>query len=384
MTKVLVSFSTRPEHGSEGGVGWSFLKAAATLCAQEEQQLFVVCDARDELEIRARKADLVGSDQLKLIPVSVPQRLLDRYGDSRSRQTYLGWRRVAADAISELCRKQRDISVVHQVTFATGVLPSAIPKEITARKIWGPLSVPWAATHRQGQGAAFHERIGVRLARELGRKNVAGMDLVVATNEMSGHLFAKTAHEVEVEPNIVVDFAEFPVVQRDPELLTTAGLLSDLKRPWLAIQALKYPGLENYRLQVIGDGPLRGQLENYARQEGLSARVSFLGRVPHGEMLSLLAASRVLVHPSVREGASWVTGEAAAVGVPAVVFDNVGAATTVRLSDNGGAICSSVGDLAENLAAGVLEVCSRAEPGPSSRWSAERLPSLLKKWWAAA
>lgn len=381
MSRVLVSFSTRPDHGSEGGVGWAFVKAAANLCSRDGQQLFVVCDARDEREIRERQGGLIGADHLQLVPVQVPQRLLARYGNSRSRQTYLGWRRTAADAISELSRKQ-DITVVHQVTFATGVLPPAIPKNLVARKIWGPLSVPWAPTYSEGRKPAVKDRVGVRLARELARRNVLGMDLVIATNEITGQLLAKTAARVEVEPNIVVDLVDQPVTEKDSQLITIAGLLNDLKRPWLAIQALKYRGLENYRLQVIGDGPLRGQLESYVRQEGLAGRVSFLGKVPHENIPTLLAASRVLVHPSVREGASWVIGEAATVGVPAVVFGNVGAATTVRLSGNGGAICPASGDLAGNLAAGILDVCSRPEPQASTRWSAERLPALLKQWWA--
>lgn len=383
MSRVIVSFATRPDQGSEGGVGWAFLKAAANLSVKDGQRLFAVCDARDESEIRSHLTSVVGSSKLELVPVQVPRRLLTRYGNSRTRQTYLGWRGFAAQAVKDLCRAH-DITTVHQVTFATGVLPSAIPRGISARKVWGPLSVPWAAAHTQGQPAKLRDRVGVRLARELGRRNTAGMDLVVATNEMSRDLFATAAPQVDVEPNIVVDFDEVPDVQRDPYLLTMAGLLIDLKRPWLALQALKHQGLDNFRLQIIGDGPLRSSLESYVRQEGLSARVSFLGRVPHRQIPALLATSRVLVHPSVREGASWVIGEAATVGVPAVVFENVGAATTVRFSNNGGAICSAQGNLSANLAAGILEVCSRREPPPSGRWSAERLPALLEKWWSPA
>jgi len=110
-------------------------------------------------------------------------------------------------------------------------------------------------------------------------------------------------------------------------------------------------------------------------------RVSFKGRLPHREVPALMAESRALVHPSVREGASWVVGEAAAVGVPSIVFAGVGAATTVKLSNNGGAICPVIGDLATNLATGILQVCSRPEPQPSDRWSSKRLPGLMKKWW---
>lgn len=381
MDRVLVSFSTRPGQGSEGGVGWAFLRAALEVSNEQGGSLHLVCDRRDERDLRDQAATRTDMQNLVLHPVAVPDVLLYRYGESRSRQTYLGWQYKANQLISKISRSQA-IDVVHQTTFATAVLPSAIPRTSTRKKIWGPVSVPWAPQYAQGMRPKRRDEASAWLARKIATRNVQGKDLIIATNELTRDLFLKAGMEVDVEPNIVVDLPQIPEVERDEELLTLAGLLIDLKRPWLAIQALKHKSLSNYRLQIIGDGPLRGSLERYVSQEGLGRRVIFRGRVPHSEVTALMARSRALVHPSVREGSPWVVGEAAAVGVPSVVFEGVGAATTVRFSNNGGAICHARGDLAANLAEGIVKVCSRPIPEPSTRWGSDRLASLLKKWWA--
>lgn len=381
MGRVLVSFSTRPGQGSEGGVGWAFLRAALEVSREDGRPLYLVCDQRDERDLREQVASRADMQNLVLRPVAVPSALLSHYGQSRSRQTYLGWRFRANQLISEICRSE-EVDVVHQTTFATAVLPSAIPRASSVSKIWGPVSVPWAPEYAQGMNPKRRDEASAWLARKVATRNVKGKDLVVATNELTGDLFSKAGAKVDVEPNIVVDLPRLPQVERDEELLTLAGLLIDLKRPWLAIQALKHRSLSGYRLQIVGDGPLRSSLESYVSQEGLRGRVIFKGRVPHSEVTTLMAGSRALIHPSVREGSPWVVGEAAAVGVPGVVFEGVGAATTVKFSNNGGAVCLARGDLAANLAEGIVEVCSRPIPEPSNRWSSARLTELLKKWWA--
>jgi glycosyltransferase involved in cell wall biosynthesis len=104
---------------------------------------------------------------------------------------------------------------------------------------------------------------------------------------------------------------------RELRLLTPANLLPVKGHRYL-LQALA--GLEDVSLEVAGEGPLRGELEELAR--GLP--VSFLGAVPHPELLAGLEAGRwdAVVLPSVptaegdREGVPVSLIEAMAAGVP--------------------------------------------------------------------
>jgi colanic acid/amylovoran biosynthesis glycosyltransferase len=90
------------------------------------------------------------------------------------------------------------------------------------------------------------------------------------------------------------------------------------------------------RLEVIGGGPIRGELERRARGLGVSAQTSFRGPLPRREdVVAGLRAAHVFVMPSrampdgQAEGSPVVTKEAQAIGVPLVATDTGGIAETV-------------------------------------------------------
>ncbi len=78
------------------------------------------------------------------------------------------------------------------------------------------------------------------------------------------------------------------------------------------------------RLVIIGDGQLRGALEQEARSTGFGERIDFLGALPHLEVLGWMRRAAVVVIPSVRTGSGREEGlgmamlEAAASGVPVI------------------------------------------------------------------
>ena len=79
------------------------------------------------------------------------------------------------------------------------------------------------------------------------------------------------------------------------------------------------------RLHIIGDGPLKGEIEATVRELGLEDRTSFLGLLTHPEYLKHLLGCHVLLHPSLTasdgdtEGGAPVTIiEALASGAPVV------------------------------------------------------------------
>jgi glycosyltransferase involved in cell wall biosynthesis len=77
-------------------------------------------------------------------------------------------------------------------------------------------------------------------------------------------------------------------------------------------------------LHIVGDGPLRPQLEREASQRGIVDRTRFLGSRPWRETLALMAGFSVLAAPSVKaadgdlDGLPNVLLEAGALGVPIV------------------------------------------------------------------
>jgi colanic acid/amylovoran biosynthesis glycosyltransferase len=90
-------------------------------------------------------------------------------------------------------------------------------------------------------------------------------------------------------------------------------------------------------LDVAGEGPLRGRLEQQARRLGLGGSVRFLGLVEHTELLRRMRAREwdALVHPSAggdddAEGIPVALMEAMGAGLPVVACRSGGVAELVR------------------------------------------------------
>lgn len=75
------------------------------------------------------------------------------------------------------------------------------------------------------------------------------------------------------------------------------------------------------RLDILGGGDLRPELETMARQANLSDHVRFLGRVSEERKCDRIAASRCLAMPSRNEGFGIVYLEAMRLGRPCLVSD---------------------------------------------------------------
>ncbi len=81
---------------------------------------------------------------------------------------------------------------------------------------------------------------------------------------------------------------------------------------------------------LVGDGPLRADLEQRIVELGLRGRAVFTGRVPPDEVPECIQAMDVVVHTSLREGIARVLPQAGAVGKPIVTFELDGAPEVVK------------------------------------------------------
>ncbi len=128
--------------------------------------------------------------------------------------------------------------------------------------------------------------------------------------------------------NVVPQFGVEPTVfapGEPPPGPFTVGFFNRLipgKGPLLALEALEMIPADA-RLLMVGDGPLREQIEREIDARGLRARVTRLSRVPSAEMPGLLRRVHVSILPSVttdrwKEQFGRVLIEAMAAGVPVV------------------------------------------------------------------
>ncbi len=89
------------------------------------------------------------------------------------------------------------------------------------------------------------------------------------------------------------------------------------------------------RLEVIGDGPWRPELERAAQALGVADAVEFCGFLPRAEKVLRLQRGWCLVQPSPKEGWGLTVIEAGACGTAVVAADSPGLRDSVRRDETG-------------------------------------------------
>jgi len=118
----------------------------------------------------------------------------------------------------------------------------------------------------------------------------------------------------------------FQADAREEDLIVTVGRLDPIKGLDVLVDALadlKRQG-RRFRCRVIGEGPLRGQLQASIDRQGLQERVKLVGARPQSEVRAALCAATIFALPSQitpsgdRDGIPVSLMEAMAAGAPVV------------------------------------------------------------------
>lgn len=166
-----------------------------------------------------------------------------------------------------------------------------------------------------------------------------------------------------------------------PLRLITVGRLTAGKNQAAAIESLRllrdtYP---DATLEVLGDGPARGQLAALVEQLGLGEAVVLRGNVGRAEVISSLQGSHLFLFPTrVAEGFPKAVLEALACGVP-VVASPVSVVPRL-LAEGGGRVLEATDPhtVAEAVRAMLAEPSRLTEAGQAGRRTASRY--TLERW----
>ena len=107
----------------------------------------------------------------------------------------------------------------------------------------------------------------------------------------------------------------------DDFLMVTVGRLVSRKAVHQLVDLVKALDQPAVKLIVIGDGPLKEELERQAHEMGVVDNIRFAGFVTDEEKVNLLAASNLYVSTSQHEGFGLVFLEGMAAGLPVVCYD---------------------------------------------------------------
>ncbi len=330
------------EHASAAFGGEAFLPLLYfQFLRQRGIESWLVSHDRVRSELRAVLPDEF--ERMYFVRDTRVQRLLCRLG-SFGRTTIR-----ATDGLSHLITQfaQRDlvksvvakhaITVVHEPAPVSPRQPSAL-FDVGAPVVIGPMnggmSYPPAFRELQTQAERTLLHVSRKFA-ELANWVLPGKrraDLLLVANQRTRRALPSVISGARVEEVVEngVDFGRFVARLRGhasaratgaAALPTFAfvGRLVRLKAVDLLLEAFasarqKIP----MNLEVFGDGPVRGALEQQTRTLGVSDAVTFHGFVPQTELAPRLGLLDALVLPSLHECGGAVVLEAMALGLPVV------------------------------------------------------------------
>lgn len=160
-----------------------------------------------------------------------------------------------------------------------------------------------------------------------------GWPVVAVSDSMKRRLIELGAQPEQVHViRYGIDTDRFRPADPTPGLVVAVGRLVEKKAPQLVVRAFSRAArrVPAARLVVIGEGPLRAEVEELVDELGIAARVSLEGARDHGRVAEALRHAAVFVQHSVaaadgdREGTPVAVLEAGAAGVPVVATRHEG------------------------------------------------------------
>lgn len=171
-------------------------------------------------------------------------------------------------------------------------------------------------------------RVRRRSVRMLNRLAARFSDVIVAVSDET----ARVSRDIERVPaskvrtilnGIDVDHFAYrgPRAGRPDFRAVTVGRLDPVKDQATLLRAVRLAldAGKPIRVDIVGDGPLRAELEGLRRELGLEQHVRFLGF--QGDVRPFISGADVFVLPSLSEGIPLTLLEGMALGLPAVATD---------------------------------------------------------------
>lgn len=173
------------------------------------------------------------------------------------------------------------------------------------------------------------------------KKNIEAPDLwgyrSVQTVELFKHIFPSVNLSFRCMSGVPESFFKNPV-KRDFGSVSSfvyVGTLIKRKYPDVVIDALLGSNIDNFTLNIIGDGGMEAMLEKKISSQKIKDKVILLGRLKRDEIISVLDKSDVFVMISSDEVFGLVYLEAMARGCIVIASENEGMQGIIKNGENG-------------------------------------------------
>jgi glycosyltransferase involved in cell wall biosynthesis len=302
-----------------------------------EAWLIVHSRTREELS-RLFASDL---DRIHFLPDTKYHRLLYHLGKPLPGQlrhfsvgflSRLSSQRQAKRVARRLIAEHR-IDVVHQpipVSPKESSLLHGLGAPVVIGPMNGGMSFPPGFTTSQGPVTSAFMRVGrlfSGLVNHLMPGKLRAQTLLVANDRTRRALPKAVRGRVITLVENGVDLSLWTAAERNgrkpaPTRFAFTGRLVDWKAVDVLLDAFaKVAKQADVRLDIMGDGPMRAQLQSQSKSLALDAKVTFHGWVAQADCAARLRDADALVLPSLYECGGAVVLEAMAMGLPVIATD---------------------------------------------------------------
>lgn len=180
----------------------------------------------------------------------------------------------------------------------------------------------------------------------IGRFTLSRADSIVTPSQSAARFVEKLANKKSTVIYRGMPFAEIDSIPPDQNLrieagdkkiITYVGRLIYGKGVKHLLEAVAFLKRSDIILVIIGDGPERLPLEQYARENGITSQIKFLGNIPFSRVISFLKSTDIFVNPSYNEGLPTSVLEAGAC-YRAMIATNVGGTPEILTNNQSGLI----------------------------------------------
>ncbi|MGH4119459.1 glycosyltransferase family 4 protein [Clostridium sp.] len=330
------AYACEPNKGSEPGVGWNWAKHMSNY-----NDIIVITRSsnRDNIEKEVVKNK---NENIRFEYFDLPKWL--RFWKKGNRGVHIYYK------IWQLCIyfkakqiiKKHDIDLVHHVTFNEFRTPGYLWR-LNKPFVLGPIG---GAQHIPNGFERYYKK---HLFKEKVRKLInsyykSSLTLKKALKKSKYIIFANTdTYNFLYNDSLINKSAIFLETGINEENIKTineyrdssvfnlmwAGNIIYRKALIILLEALRIVDIPNLRLNVVGEGELRKECEEFCNKNNLQEVVNFCGSVNHSKMDNLYQQCDVFIFTSLRDTSGNVVLEAMANGKPVVVINHHGVADIV-------------------------------------------------------
>lgn len=342
--KILISaYAISPFRGSEYAAAWNTVVNLA-----REHELWVLFGMSDDHmgDTQSLKKYLENNAMPSVTFIEVPAgwlagtiNLLNKAGLGWFFYfAYYLWQMQALKAAQDIV-KVVDIDVVHQLG-PIGFREPGFFSKLGKPLVWGPVGGMKIMENRCLSILPFQAKLKYLLKNYINRYQLGysariksafkDADVIISATRLGQESIKKRFNrdsyylpEQAISTETDLDLSKSNPLNNDVQLVWSGSLIAR-KNLKMCLDALSRVRQKNWQLHVLGNGPLKQVLENYAVEKRLSGKVTFYGHLPRAEALKIMTNADLHIITSLAEDNPAVIFEAMSNGIPTLTIDHCG------------------------------------------------------------